>query len=865
MLSKVNIYFLASFTALVLFSTSCYAKIQQDEPFPFTFPHDVEVGSKAATDFSYLNSSPAGSDGFVRIADGHFVTDKGRFRAWGVNFCFGANFPEHSESERIARRLSALGINCVRIHHHETSLSPSGLFAANGKMDPSQVDKLDYLLAELHKNGIYANINLHVGRSVTKSLGLPPLGQGHSASGDKHAMHFMPQIQEEFWKYCRDYIGHVNPYRQLARGSDPGIAMVEILNENRFSRDGIKYLKDAPPVYKDEILKQWNAWLLKKYKNDDALLAAWKSDGVAKTAPMADSSQINESVVGRIGGDWVVQDNGGQDPVTVKVSEGTLRIVPIKVAGQAWQQQVACEKLTFAQGEMYTLTFEIRADAEKQISFNTSTTANGWKQLGLGGSVVATPKWKTVSEVFQSTGDAEGHGRLAFDVGGTDVPFEMRNIKLQSGAGWKTIPDDQRISKSNVEIPGSEWTPAAYNAFIEFMTDTEREFYAKTTNLLRNELGVKVPICGTQTNYVGAKLASEIGDYTDMHSYWDHPLFQGRDWDQSRWTVGNSPIAAGPFENSWPRNNPLMRSAWRVHGKPFTYSEWNSGEPSLSSAGGISIMGLLGSLQDWDGIFFFDFEDQGGQWDDDQLNGFFRINGQPCKLALLGAFGKMYREGDIAALSEIHSSAEGAHFEDCIHVFTKLVGMDPNLPRVTGTSSPDPAEFSKVHPPHFESPDGTATWDATDKTKANIKINTPQTKAVWGLVGGQAFELGDWKVEFGSFGNNYGVMIATSRDGQPLSKSKSALISVVNHAENENMKWNEDRTSVGTEWGNGPTKTWGVPLTISLPAGPSELSVFAVDGAGKRLAEIAVVKTADGLQFELGSKYKTLLYELTWK
>lgn len=246
-----------SFASVVLINLFVAGSLvaQHDDAFPFTFPHDVEA-SNAATDFSYLNESPAGSDGFVRIVDGHFANDKGRLRIWGVNFCFGANFPEHTNAERIARRLSALGINCVRFHHHETSLSPNGLFRADGKMDPSQVDKLDYLLAELHKNGIYANINLHVGRSVSKSLGLPPLGEGHSAAGGKHAIHFMPQIQREFWKYCRDYMGHVNPYRKLARGEDPGIAMVEILNENRFSRDGTKYLRDAVPVYKIEILKQ---------------------------------------------------------------------------------------------------------------------------------------------------------------------------------------------------------------------------------------------------------------------------------------------------------------------------------------------------------------------------------------------------------------------------------------------------------------------------------------------------------------------------------------------------------------------------------------------------------------------------------
>lgn len=532
---------------------------------------------------------------------------------------------------------------------------------------------------------------------------------------------------------------------------------------------------------------------------------------------MADSKQITKSVTGSVGGAWTVSDGGGVAPVKVTVKDGVIRIAPVQVAGQGWQQQLSCKNQTFKQGETYTLKFDIRADSEKMINFSSATMTGGWKQLGLGGSTTADKEWKTVTEVFQANQTTEGDGRLAFDVGGTDVPLEMRNITLQSGAGWRAMPEGQGVSTGNVGIPDTSWVPAAYESFIEFMAETESLLYAKTTKIRRDELGVKVPICGSQTNYVGVKLASEIGDYTDMHSYWDHPLFQGREWDQSRWTVGNHPIAADPYSNRWPRNSPLMRAAWRVHGMPFTYSEWNTGDPSLASAGGIPIMSLIGALQDWDGVFFFDFEDQGSQWDTDQMNGFFRINGQPCKLALLGACGKMYRQGDLAALTERKSFAEGAHFEECVHAFTKLVGMDPKLDRVTGTSTPDPAEFSKMHPPRFVSPGGSAIWDATDPKKATISINTAQTKSVWGLVGGQTIELGDWKLQFGSLPNNYGVMIATSRDGKPLSETKSALISLVNHAENENMEWNEDRTSVGTNWGNGPTKTWGVPLTISLP------------------------------------------------
>ena len=74
------------------------------EPFPFVIPGDD--ASATATDMSRLSPWPAGAGGFVRIRDGHFVTDGGRLRIWGVNLCFGANFPTHEESEKVAALLA---------------------------------------------------------------------------------------------------------------------------------------------------------------------------------------------------------------------------------------------------------------------------------------------------------------------------------------------------------------------------------------------------------------------------------------------------------------------------------------------------------------------------------------------------------------------------------------------------------------------------------------------------------------------------------------------------------------------------------------------------------------------------------------
>ena len=129
--------------------------------FPFQLPWDDATPS--ITNVSWLNDKPAGRDGFVSVKEGHLFAGEKRLRIFGVNMCFSANFPKHEDAEKVAARMAKFGINCVRFHHMDMFSAPSGIFAKDGRtLDAGQLDRLDYFIAELKKNGIYADLNLHV-------------------------------------------------------------------------------------------------------------------------------------------------------------------------------------------------------------------------------------------------------------------------------------------------------------------------------------------------------------------------------------------------------------------------------------------------------------------------------------------------------------------------------------------------------------------------------------------------------------------------------------------------------------------------------------------------------------------------------
>jgi len=119
-------------------------------------------------DLSFLLEKPAGARGFVTIRNGHLATiDGSRFRIWGVNLTAGATVPPKDEAPEYARLLAQRGFNCVRFHFLDLP-APLGIIASGGddtrRLDVETLDRLDFFICELKKNGIYSNLNLNVGR-----------------------------------------------------------------------------------------------------------------------------------------------------------------------------------------------------------------------------------------------------------------------------------------------------------------------------------------------------------------------------------------------------------------------------------------------------------------------------------------------------------------------------------------------------------------------------------------------------------------------------------------------------------------------------------------------------------------------------
>lgn len=164
----------------------------------------------------------------------------------------------------------------------------------------------------------------------------------------------------------------------------------------------------------------------------------------------------------------------------------------------------------------------------------------------------------------------------------------------------------------------------------------------------------------------------------------------------------------------------------------------------------------------------------------------------------------------------------------------------------------------------FATPTGSVVWDATKPESGYLKMNTRMTRGVWGLVAGRKFEVDGVTFDVQKVDRNYATMLATSLDNQPIEESKRLLVLASSGAENTAMKWNEDRTSVGKEWGKGPTLVNVVTGSVGLPL--KSATVYALDGTGKRVSEVATTKPSAGtILFQIGPEHKTIWYEVVVK
>lgn len=204
---------------------------------------DIIDWKTSPVDLSFLNDQerPAGKRGFLKAIKDKLVFEDGTTaRFWGTNLTAYALYGTSKESvKQQARRLSELGFNLVRLHHHDSPWVNPNIFGDHKEpntqsLNSAMLDKLDWWIKCLKDEGIYVWLDLHVQRSLKSGdqiEGFDEIRKGQGADLNGYS-YVNTSIQKAMQRFNEAYVNHGNTYTGLRYKDEPAIAAMLITNEN---------------------------------------------------------------------------------------------------------------------------------------------------------------------------------------------------------------------------------------------------------------------------------------------------------------------------------------------------------------------------------------------------------------------------------------------------------------------------------------------------------------------------------------------------------------------------------------------------------------------------------------------------------
>lgn len=863
-------------SATLVFCLSVALRAQSPNFYPFSFDQDNLHG---APDFSFLNE-PITPAGRVFIRDGHFYTvgpdltpntgDDRRVRFFGVNLAFGANFPTRADAPRIAKRLRRLGVNLVRFHHMDSRLDPAASPSnAEGILTDGpyptfnevSMERLRDFITALAVEGIYANLNLHVGYLFRPAADGIPAIPGQAMPSQSKPLHIFHPRMVELQRQFTEQLLH-----KLALRGAAALAMVEVNNESSLIHEWQIGQLDAnlKGEYRDALGSRWNGWLAAKYSTTAALASAWGTG-----AP--DGPNL-------LDGQWRIENTHGKaGTLTMTTTDGvpTAQITPgaYSGTGNGWLY-LKQTGFKVAAGVRYAWRFEARADvaAGQSVSVPISfmRDVSPWDGA-LYSTISLTNQWQTFTIAVTPSFSIQDSGRVSLNVQNAPGPVYARRMTVVQ-AGQGALADGESIESSNVSLlaPGEGGTPTRMADYVAFLIATDRAYVNTLRDAVRAETDALVPITGTQMGYGGLPiLDSQDGlDYQDNHFYIDHYAFPNAAWDGYDWRIRDAAAAS----DGW---TAFTNMAWaREAGRPYTVSEYNQPWPNTHAAEIAPSLAAFAGFQDWDGIIHFAYS-HGRGWDDGVPSG-FNINGDWTKFASIGQAAWLFRTGAVrpggeplsvpVSATQRNESAQ-AGLTAAAWITRSGLPRETALSRVVQLAKDSPgllnaADFVAPRAP-YTSQTGQLTFHRDART---MTIAAPLAAGVFGEISRSTVNAGAIDVQLGPSSRGFASVLLTSLDGEPIASSGRMLLtipgyslrSLPNSTEPQPLRnypgttdwWtiqsSNTRPSGNLNGGNGPTYLEKVDAYVTLRTRAKSIEVTALDGSGAPLANVSEIEATPG-------------------
>jgi hypothetical protein len=772
---------------------------------------------------------------------GNFIKNGEPIKFFGGNLTTQGAFPTKTDAAKIAGRMRKMGINLIRFHHIDNPWSNGSLFygvTGTRKFNTSMLDRLDYLIYQLKENGIYVNMNLNVSRTFEKSDGVVAADSlSDYAKGITLYNRYMIDLEKE---YAEQLLGHVNPYTGIPLAKDPVLAMVEIVNENSLFRrwygDDLKPISKGgslPTVYSLELDSLWHDFLFKKYNSTENLAQSWNNSRKVGDTIFTDDFEngLNTQI-------WKIEKHEGAQAIfkldTDADNNSAVLVETIKNGTESWHITFKNVGLSVKKDSVYELHFRAKSDTGKKMSTGFQRDNSPWNYYS-GSTVNIDTEYKDFKVVFKAPEDNNGALRILFRFDFHIGSFYIDDVVFKEASTFG-LEENESFENENIrrisfnEING--FAPQRTYDLTEFYANTQISFLKEMEKLLKDTLGVKVPLAGTNW-YVGPEdvYVQNTLDYLDNHAYWDHPQFPNVPWSTTDWKINNIPMMSADrstFEN--------LFNGLTVKNKPYTVSEYNHGYPNQFQAEMLPMITSYLSFNGADGIMFFTYS---GSWDwnKDTENGYFDLHRNHSVMSGFPMFSYVFRNQLIQETQ--NSVVANFHKSD-------ILKMPFDAENSWGTHTPFPKElsysnkieltFNEDEPNdngHIPAPsaspyslnEGEVYWNKDGL----FKINVPKFNSISGQLNNNSGTTTDqMKLESAS---DFASISWLSLVDSALFESSKSLLYIGSKQINTNMIW-DGITTVHNNWGRSPSLIALQTITVKLKNNSAVLKVFPLDVKG---------------------------------
>ena len=406
---------------------------------------------------------------------------------------------------------------------------------------------------------------------------------------------------------------------------------------------------------------------------------------------------------------------------------------------------------------------------------------------------------------------------------------------------------------------------------VDFRNDLAKKYFNEMYRYLREDVGIKVPICGTNWLKIhGLRKAQEDMDFQDGHKY-----IYDWSWGEHEKRTFNQPITASQTSHLG------GQAACRLHGQPFIMTEWDMPWPNSYRAEAPIWFPAIACLQGWSSMSIHTYSYGSNLSVHDLLGkeassstigsvpyreGIFTCWNDPSKFGLFYHGALMLRRGDVSEAKK----TIGARITDYTNACATLPATAMEVHRVDAVlDTTDVSDLDDVRPieEKFVRENSGMIVSDTGELWRDVKnrrgfVCTPMTKAMYGFLGNAKFANinKEWLKMDGlevSCNTDFGTIAISSLTEDTIENSDNILMSTIGRSRSRGAQFDGEKL---IDFGTGPIECEVIDAEIKLKTNRERMRVWSVNSDGYYIGQVPVEYEDGWLKFHIGPNYAGIYY-----